>query len=144
MKTPWQPEFEVSGEGALATGTNLIDLWDVGHDAAEALRLDEAKRILAPVFAAVRAHGETEGIEDYLQRAGDVAAGLCDVDWAWPFETADSAYISAVTPHTIVCEIFDMDRVETDCDVTDEIWEEISEEWCGAFERGYRAARAAE
>lgn len=88
----------------------------------------------APLFAAVRAHATKEGIEDYLQRSGDVDTGNFADTWAWPFDTADEAYLNAVGTTQICREI----------GIPVEAWEEISDVWLEAFAAGYKAAHEAE
>ncbi len=83
------------------------------------------------VLDRVRAHAAAEGRADYEGRAGDVEAGQQPESWAWPFGTADEAYINAVTTDAIIREI-GVDGLE---------WDDIADEWCAAFKRGYVAAR---
>lgn len=87
----------------------------------------------AEIVARCIAHGEKEGREDYTGRAGDVAAGIQDKSWAWPFDTADEAYINAVTTSKICEEI----------GLPENAWNDVSDEWCAAFKRGYEAEYAA-
>ncbi len=90
-------------------------------------------QLTAEQFAAVTAHAEREGADDYTDRADDVATGQQTADWAWPLIGADEAYINAIGTEAIVRE----------CGLEDDAWEEISDVWCAGFARGYRAAHAA-
>jgi len=78
----------------------------------------------------VTKHGEAEGRADYLGRAQDVARGTESPEWAWPLSGADEAYLGAVGTGA-VCRAIGIDPA---------LWDEVSDAWCEAFTRGYRAA----
>lgn len=75
----------------------------------------------------VSAHAEAEGRADYLGRAQDVATGAEPASWAWPLVDADDAYINAVGTSAIEAAV-------------GASWDDIGDEWCAAFRRGYTAA----
>lgn len=75
-------------------------------------------------------HGEREGRADYLGRAQDVARGSEASEWAWPYSGADEAYVNAVGAGAICSAI----------GIPATAWDDIAEEWCSAFRRGYEAA----
>lgn len=90
-------------------------------------------KLTSKTMALVVAHAEREGADDYTDRADDVASGQQTADWAWPFSTADEAYINAIGTEAICREI----------GLEDDAWEEISDAWCAAFARAYRGAHSA-
>jgi hypothetical protein len=119
----------------------------LGEQAMVALDADEAGNrqasvLLAPIFKAVRAHGTREGRTDYEDRASDVAAGLQDSEWAWPFTGADDAYLSNVTSSEILraIGISDLDVPKPNLD---RLWGLVSGAWLEAFKSGYVAAHEA-
>jgi hypothetical protein len=73
------------------------------------------------------AHGEREGMDDYNNRAADVASGAEPADWAWPLAGADEAYFNAVSTCQICREI----------GISTEDWESVSDAWFAAFRSGY-------
>lgn len=83
----------------------------------------------AKMLAKVAAHAAKEGAEDYTARASDVACGD-DAEWAWPFATADEAYINAMGT----------DSICRDLKLPDSAWDEIQETWLDSFESAYVAA----
>jgi len=89
-----------------------------------------APKLLAPILKVVRAHGRREGRADYEGRAGDVAAGQQDPEWAWPLSGADGVYFNAVGISGITNEI----------GIPERLWEQVSDVWLDAFRRGYVAA----
>jgi len=91
-------------------------------------------RMARGLLKRVVAHADREGREDYEARAADVAAGLGDPSWAWPFISADEAYITAIGTSQI-CSDLELDHSD---------WDRIGDVWCAAFERGYKAAHESE
>lgn len=79
----------------------------------------------------IQKHGWLAGHHDYLDRADEVAIGAAEESWAWPLTSADEAYINAVGTSGICRAI----------GVPEAAWDEISDEWCDAFRRGYIEAR---
>jgi hypothetical protein len=98
-----------------------------------------ARALLAPVLKAVRAHAVREGKNDYAERASDVAVGLHDAEWKWPFAGADDAYLNAVTSNEILDEI----GLSPPTYQQDRLWEIVSGAWLKSFKRGYVGAHAA-
>ena len=91
-------------------------------------------KLLAPILKVVRAHGAREGRADYEGRAGDVAAGQQDPEWAWPLSGADDVYFNAVGISGITSEI----------GIPERLWEHVSDTWFEAFKRSYVAAHEAD
>lgn len=86
--------------------------------------------LLVPIHTNVIAHGEREGRKDYEGRAKDVAAGLGDPEWVWPYLNAADAHLDAIGIHWIARAI----------GIPVRLWEHVSEAWLEAFKRGYIAA----
>jgi len=90
--------------------------------------------LLAPILAAVAAHGKREGKKDYEGRSRDVAFGSESVSWKWPLRGADDAYVEAVGVAKITRSI----------GIPERLWEYVSDAWLEAFRRSYTAAHEAE
>lgn len=82
--------------------------------------------ITRTILAKVAEYAYAEGKEDYFTRANDVECGD-DPSWAWPFDTADVAYINAVTTDEICREL----------GMAESMWDDIADTWFNAFKAGY-------